>query len=84
MKLFLSGSEKENMSCILLLFFIKPSGHLEVEAKPVSFLWCNANMHYSMEETKTEVFFPCLSTSWKLVQFTWISVKGSVYQRENA
>lgn len=30
-------SEKENMSCILLLFFIKPSGHLEVEAKPVSF-----------------------------------------------
>ena len=34
MKLFFSGSEKENKSCITL-FLIKPSGHLEAESKPV-------------------------------------------------
>lgn len=48
-------------------FFIKPSGHLEAESKPVSLACYKANMHYSMEETKTEVFFPHLPTSWKEV-----------------
>ena len=56
--------QKKKISYVLL-FLIKPCGHLEAESKPVTLSWYKANMYYSTEETKTEVFFPHLPTSWK-------------------
>ena len=73
MKLFLSGSEKENNT----LFLIKPCGHLEAESKPITLSWYKANMYYSMEETKTEVFFPHLpphGNKFNLWEFLWQAV----------
>ena len=80
MKLFLSGSEKENNT----LFLIKPCGHLEAESKPITLSWYKANMYYSMEETKTEVFFPHLPPHGNKFNFMGISVTGSLYQRRRA
>lgn len=55
------------MSCSIILLLIKPSGRLEAESKPVNFLGYKANGRYPMQETKTEVLFSHLSTSWKEV-----------------